>query len=149
MYGDLWRFPTSPFGELERMRSLLDELFSDAGIADIRSMPRGAFPTVNMGATDDAVTVYVFAPGVGPDGLEVDVEGNLLTLSGKREAAGDGGERDYYRRERFSGEFRRGITLPDGLDGDQAEARMRNGVLELKLPKRKEVQPRRISIKAA
>lgn len=148
MYGDLWRFPTSPFSELERMRSLFDELFSDAGIADIRSMPRGAFPTVNMGATDDAVTVYVFAPGIDPDGLEVNVEGNLLTLSGKREAASNDGRRNY-RRERFSGDFRRGITLPDGLDGDKAEARMKNGVLELKLPKRKEVQPRRISIKAA
>lgn len=149
MNGDFWRFPTSPFAELERMRGLFDELFSDAGAADIRSVPRGTFPTVNVGATDDAVTVYAFVPGVDPGDLEVNVEGNLLTLSGRRDTTTDGDNRNYYRRERFSGEFRRGITLPEGLDGDKARARMRNGVLELTLPKREEVQPRRIQISAA
>lgn len=149
MYRDFWRFPTSPFAEMERMRGLFDDLFRDTGLADIRAMPRGTFPTLNVGATEEAVTVYVFAPGVAADAIEVNIEGNVLTLSGRREPAEGDNERNYYRRERFIGEFRRSITLPDGLDGDKAEARMQNGMLVLTVPKRQEVRPRRIMINAA
>jgi len=149
MYRDFWRFPTSPFAEMERMRSVFDDLFRDAGVADIRSTPRGTFPTLNVGATDEAVTVFVFAPGVNANDLNVDIEGNVLSLSGKREAAEADAERNFYRRERFAGEFRRSVTLPDGLDGDKATARMDNGLLVLTIPKRQEVQPRRINIQSA
>ena len=149
MIGDLWRSPMSPFAELDWVRSLFDDLLNEPGVADVRSMPRGAFPLINVGATGDTVTVYVFAPGVDPASLDVSVEGNLLTLVGKRETAPEEGQPAYYRRERFSGEFRRTVVLPEGLDGDKAEARMHNGVLQLKLPKREELQPRRIEIQAA
>ena len=149
MFGDMWRSPTSPYAELEWMRSLFDDLLEPAGTADIRSVPRGSYPLVNIGATDDAVTVYVFAPGVDPASLQVDVEGTLLTVSGRREAPESGDAGTWYRRERFTGEFRRAIALPDGLDPELAEARMRNGVLELKLPKRAEMQRRRIQVRAA
>ncbi|MDX1480264.1 MAG: Hsp20/alpha crystallin family protein [Woeseiaceae bacterium] len=149
MYRDLWRFPTSPFAEMERMRSVFDDLFRDADVADIRSTPRGTFPMLNIGANDDAVTVYAFAPGVDADAIEVNIEGNVLTLSGKREAPGGDDAQNPYRRERFFGEFRRSVTLPDGLDGDRASARMNNGLLVLTLPKRQEVQPRRIDITTA
>jgi len=149
MYRDFLHFPTSPFEEMERMRGLFDSLFRDTGVADIRAMPRGTFPTLNVGTTEEAVTVYVFAPGVDASDIEVNIEGNVLTLSGTREPAEGDSERNYYRRERFVGEFRRSITLPDGLDGDRTEARMQNGLLVLTLPKRQEVQPRRITINAA
>ena len=152
MFDDLWRYTTTPFPELSWMREMLDDVFGDAGVADIRSAPRGTFPLVNVGATDEAVTVYVFAPGVDPKAVDVTVEGNVLTLKGRREPAvksADGATPSYFRRERFSGEFHRAIALPEGLESDKAEAKVRNGVLEIRLPRRAELQPRRIEIQAA
>lgn len=113
----------------------------------------GAVRVTNVGRTDDAIRVYVFAAGLSASDLEVNVQDNVLTLRGKREvqlpkAEGEG-RRPYFRRERFSGEFARSIALPDGLDIDCAEANFRNGVFEILLPKREELKPRRIEIQAA
>ncbi|GGY02507.1 heat-shock protein Hsp20 [Litchfieldella qijiaojingensis] len=153
MFGDLWRFDTDQFQGLDWFRQMMDEFFPETGAADIRSVPRGSFPMINVGSTDDAIRVYVFAPGLTASDLDVSVQNNVLTLRGKREVPTPKSEseerRPYFRRERFSGEFARSIALPDGLDADRAEARFHNGVFEVLLPKREELKPRRIEIKAA
>ena len=153
MFGDLWRSDLPRFGrELDWMRQVMDEVFSDFGLTDIRSAPRGTFPMVNVGSTDDALRVYVFAPGLRPEDLEVSIENNVLTLRGRRDtrSVADGAETaTWYRRERPGGEFVRAISLPEGLDADAAEAHFRNGVVEIRLPKSEALQPRRIEVKAA
>ena len=152
MFGDLWRFDVPQFRELDWVRQMMDDLFQDFEASDIRSVPRGTFPMVNVGTTADAVRVYVFAPGVDPKELDVTIQDNVLTLHGKRALPAKSAEGSqgaaFYRRERFGGEFSRAIALPEGLDSEAAEARARNGVLEITLPKREELQPRRIEITA-
>lgn len=154
MFGDLWRFDTPKSAELDWFSQALNELFPRA-TSDIRSMPRGAFPMLNVGRTDDTVFVYVFAPGLTAEALEVSVQDDVLTLRGKRETASNASEqneseqRPYYRKERFEGEFVRSITLPEGVDTERAEARTHNGLVEIRLPKREEMKPRRVEIKAA
>lgn len=152
MFGDLWRFDVPQFRELDWVRQMMDDLFQDFEASDIRSVPRGTFPMVNVGTTADAVRVYVFAPGVDPKDLDVTIQDNVLMLRGKRELSAksaEGGQWPaFYRRERFGGEFSRAVALPEGLNSEAAEAKARNGVLEITLPKRKELQPRRIEITA-
>ena len=150
MFGDLRRFDTRrPQGE-DWFRQWLDGMLPEAGAAHIRSVPRGSFPMINVGRTDDAVRVYVFAPGLTAEALEVSVQDNVLTVSGRREAAvADEGARTDFRRERFQGEFSRSLALPEGLDVERAEARFRDGVCEVLLPKREELKPRRIEIQAS
>jgi HSP20 family protein len=130
----------------------MDEFFPQA-TSDIRSVPRGTFPMINMGRTDEAIEVYVFAPGLSSDELEVSVQDNVLTLHGRRasplDESSQSSDRAYYRQERFSGEFSRSITLPDGVDTERAEARSANGLVAIHLPKREEVKPRRVEIKSA
>ncbi|EPC00221.1 hypothetical protein L861_06930 [Litchfieldella anticariensis FP35 = DSM 16096] len=153
MFGDLRRFNTNQSQGMDWFQQFLDEFFPESWAADIRSVPRGSFPMINVGRTDDAIRVYVFAAGLSTSDLEVNVQDNVLTLRGKREVQlpkAEGEERrPYFRRERFSGEFARSIALPDGLDVDRAEAHFRNGVFEILLPKREELKPRRIEIQAA
>lgn len=152
MFGNLWGFDVPQFRELDWMRQMMDELFQNVAVSDIRSVPRGTFPMVNVGTTADAVRIYVFAPGIDPKDLGVSIQDNVLILSGKRELPAKSAEGDqwpaFYRRERVGGEFSRAIALPDGLDNEAVEARARNGVLEINLPKREELQPRKIEIKA-
>lgn len=152
MFGDLRRFDTGRTQGLDWFRQLMDEMLPEAGAADIRSVPRGSFPMINVGRTDDAVRVYVFAAGLSAEDLEVSLQDNVLTVSGRRgpdAAREDASTRTDFRRERFRGEFSRSLALPDGLDVERAEARFRDGVCEVLLPKREELKPRRIAIQAA
>ncbi|MGM0536446.1 MAG: Hsp20/alpha crystallin family protein [Pseudomonadota bacterium] len=152
MFGDLRRFDTSRSQGLDWFRQLMDEMLPEAGAADIRSVPRGSYPMINVGRTDDAVRVYVFAAGLSAEDLEVSLQDNVLTVSGRRGSdtePEDKAARTDFRRERFRGEFSRSLALPDGLDVERAEARFRNGVCEVLLPKREELRPRRIDIQAA
>lgn len=150
MFEDLWRPDTPFFGDFAWVRGMLEDLMSpSAGIADVRAMPRGSFPVVNMGETEDSVFVYAFVPGVDADSLDVSVEGSLLTLSGKRAPPEVGKDAVWYRSERFAGEFTRSLSLPETVDPAQVEATLKNGVLVVRMRKRAEVQPRRLEIKTA
>lgn len=153
MFGDLRRFDSGPLRGADRFRELLDELFPDPGVANIRSVPTGSYPMINIGRTDDAVRVYVFAAGLSAGDLEVSIQDNVLTLQGRRpdddKGAQENGRRPYFRRERSRGEFARSIALPEGLDADRAEAHSQNGVFVIHLPKREELKPRRIEIQSA
>ncbi|GHE21434.1 Hsp20/alpha crystallin family protein [Halomonas urumqiensis] len=153
MFGDLRGLEPARVQGMDWFRQWMDEVFPDSGAADIRSVPRGSFPMINVGRTDDTVRVYVFAPGITASELAIDIQDNVLTVSGKRDAEAGNGEqqppRSDFRRERFRGEFSRSLALPDGLDVERAEARFRDGVCEVLLPKREELKPRRINVQVA
>ncbi len=134
---------------MDWIHQLFDEMFPSGGAADIRSVPSGSFPLINVGRTDDAVRVYVFAPGLGAEDLEVSLQDNVLTVAGRREPLKESEGRTHFRQERFHGDFRRAVALPEGLDIDRAEASFRDGVCEIVLPKREELKPRRIDVQAA
>jgi HSP20 family protein len=113
--------------------------------AGIRAVPRGTFPPINIGATPERVDVYLFAAGVDAKSVDVSIQQNLLTVSGSRKVAVNP-EAEYYRRERFDGEFRRVIDLPDDVDPDRVEARYREGVLHVTVQRRQPARPRQIQL---
>lgn len=149
MFRNLARFDYPAFGELNRALRLMDETLGDAWQSDLRSAPRGTFPFVNVGESEDAVNLYVFAPGLGTDDIDVSVENNNLVIQGRRPRPEENGERTWYRQERFFGEFTRAVRLPEGIDPEKVSAEMANGVLTIRLEKRAEQRPRRIEVKAA
>jgi len=124
----------------------MDQLFGrwDAP-AGIRSVSRGTFPPTNVGATSKSVDVYLFAPGIDPKGLDISIQQNLLLVSGQRRLPVDE-KATYYRQERFAGEFRRVITLPEDVDPDRVEAKYRDGVLQISLQRKEAVRPRQIQV---
>ncbi|MGJ7459121.1 Hsp20/alpha crystallin family protein [Halomonas sp. RA08-2] len=148
MFGDLSGFDPNRTQGLEWFRQLLDEMFPDGAAANIRSVPAGSFPLINVGCTDDAVRVYVFAPGLEASDLEVSLQDSVLTIAGQRQAPAEAEGRTRFRQERFHGDFRRAVALPEGLDIERAQASFRDGVCEIVLPKREELKPRRIEIQA-
>lgn len=147
MFGSLFSsFDSGLFDDLKRLESEVDQLFGAQALpAGIRSVRRGTFPPINVGATAERVDVYLFAGGLDPKSLDLSIQQNLLTISGNRnvELRGDA---EYYRRERFSGEFRRVISLPDDVDAEKVEAKYRDGVLHVTVQRRDAARPRQIAV---
>lgn len=147
MFGSLTNFEGSLFDDLRRMQQDMDEMFGPrAWPTGIRSVARGTFPPINVGATSDRVDVYLFAAGLDPKVLDISIQQNLLTVAGERiveipENA------DHYRRERFSGPFRRVISLPDDVDSEKVDARYADGVLHIAVERRESSRPRKIEVK--
>lgn len=90
----------------------------------------------------------VALPGVDPKNVNLQVQGNTLTISGERAATRETKEADYLRREITYGSFQRTMLLPDGVDTDKLNAEYRNGILEITAPIAAAALPRKVEIKA-
>jgi HSP20 family protein len=105
-------------------------------------------PAVDISERKDAYMVAVEMPGIGIDDFEITFEDGLLTIQGERHAElGAAGEK-VHRAERRYGAFRRSITLPSHVKADAIEASAQDGVLQILVPKAKEVHPKRIQVRA-
>ena len=147
MFGSLSNFDGSLFDQYRRMEQQLDGLFGRGGIMPgIRSVATGTFPPINVGATQDKVDVYLFTPGLETKDLDVSIQQNLLTVSGGRKT-GESENAKFYRKERFSGDFRRVISLPEDIDPDRVEASYTDGILHIAVQRKEASKPRQIEIK--
>jgi HSP20 family protein len=147
MFESLFSFsPGGVFDEFRRLENQMDQLFRGSSWpAEIRSVQRGTFPPLNIGATPERVDVYVFAAGLDPKSLDLSIQQNLLSVSGRREVEVNDNA-DYYRRERFNGDFRRVISLPDDLDPERVDAKYRDGVRQISIQRRESARPRQIAV---
>jgi HSP20 family protein len=139
------------FNEFRRLERAFDALLDDgsalSGNRNIRAFSSGTFPAVNVAATPDAVTVYLFAPGIDPKSLDISIQQNVLSVSGRREVeAQQNGT--WFRQERFSGQFRRVVALPDDVDPDKVDARYEAGIVHVTVGRRASEKPRRIDIQS-
>ena len=139
-------FDNDVYDEFENMRRQIDQLFGGrGGTSGIRSVAAGTFPAINVGASPTQVDVYLFAAGADPDSLDITLQQNLLSVSGRRTVELPE-QAQRYRHERFGGDFRRVITLPEDVDPDKVDASYRDGILHITLQRRETVRPRRIDI---
>ena len=147
MAGYLTGFDNDFFSQFDQLRRQMNRLFGEsAGTAGIRSVAAGTYPAINVGASTKQVDVYVFAAGLDPEQLQISLQQNLLTIAGERKLQLAEGVQAY-RRERFSGAFKRTLALPEDVNPDAVEATYRDGVLHIVVQRKKEVQPRKIEVK--
>jgi HSP20 family protein len=144
MYRSL--FPRDMFAELDRLQREMQQAFEIS--PSIRGLARGSFPAMNVGSTPRSVEIYAFAPGVDPAGIDVQLERGVLTIAGERKPAFPAKDEKstVHIDERFTGRFRRVVTLPDDVDSNAVQAKYRDGVLHISIQRRENAQPRRISI---
>ena len=119
---------------------LMDELMRSTGNGNRAT---GFTPLVDVHETEDEYLVKVDVPGVKADDVSVEVNDNVLSISGSR-AADETGQAQLV--ERPYGSFVRTLTLPQGVDSDSIEANYQDGVLELQIPKPAEQKPKKIAI---
>lgn len=118
-----------------------DRLFEAADKPFNRWMPR-----VDVLDRDDALLVRTEIPGVDPESIDVTVESGTLTIKGSRSFENEENTENYHRKEIFEGSFERTILLPEGVNAEAVTAASRDGILEISIPKRPEVLPRKITV---
>jgi len=134
-----------PFRELSafqnEMSRFMNGLFDGPGRA-----PQNWVPALDVWETPTEV-VYAFdLPGIPESDIAIEVKDDTLSVSAKRERADETFEDGFYRYERRYGSFARAVGLPQGVDQDRIAARYENGVLEVRVPKPEEQQPKRIEL---
>jgi len=128
----------------ERMRRFLDQTFGSFGWSPPLIERAGWSPPVDLEELDDAYVVEADLPGVKPEDVNVELVGNELTITGEmKEQERKGTVR---RQSRRTGRFDYRLSLPSHVDPEHVEAKLSDGVLELRIPKSERAQRRRIEI---
>jgi HSP20 family protein len=110
----------------------------------------GSFrPAVDVYEAGDDVHIDVELPGVKPEEIKVNIEGDVLTISGERKRESVGKKDGYQRVERTYGTFTRAFSLGQDVDPESVDAKFDNGVLKLSLHKKAASKRREIAVKAA
>lgn len=126
------------------------ELMGLDRLADIASPTRegagGFIPRFEVKENRDAFIFKCDLPGVREEDVDIDLTGDRLTISGKREEEKRDESERYYAYERSYGSFSRTFTLPEGVTAENVTAELKDGVLNVVLPKKPEAQPRRIPL---
>jgi HSP20 family protein len=144
MYRSL--FSRDLFAEMDRLQREMQQALDQS--PTIRGYARGGYPALNVGGTATSVEVYAFAPGLEPASIDVNLDRGVLTLAGERKA--DLPKTDekttLHANERFTGRFRRVVSLPDDIDPNAVTAKYTDGVLHISIQRRASAQPRRIEV---
>lgn len=147
-----WGLEPRPARELTSLQSEVNRLFSSffepsaARSASAPAASRGWYPAMDVVERDDHYVLRADLPGVREEDISVELDGDVLAVSGRREAEHDEQREGFSRIERVTGEFTRALTLPEGVDADKIEASYDRGVLEVRVPKPEQAQPRKVAI---
>ncbi len=125
--------PSEGLTTLPREIDRLLEHFFDGGPQ--RFWGRGAEPALEVSDTKDAVIVKAQVPGVSQDQLQVNITDETLTVKGEMKEEEKKEEKNFYRQEFRYGAFERTVALPMAVQADKATAQLKDGVLEITLPK--------------
>ena len=109
-------------------------------------MGRRWVPAMDLVETDDHFVLRADLPGLGEGDVNIEVNDNVLTVSGERKYEHEAKKDGFYRLERGTGQFTRSLTLPEGIDADAIAASFDKGVLEVRVPKPEQRKPRRVEI---
>ncbi len=128
-------------------RSILSDLDDFFGGFDLTNFT----PAVNVYEDKDNVIVETPLAGIDPDKVDIEIEDNVLKISGSTESKSEIDDKDkhYYRQEIRSGSFYRVVALPRSVEGSKADAAYKNGILKITVPKSEQARPRSIKIKAS
>lgn len=139
-------FDRDAFRELDRLQHDMQQALGL--MPSIRGAQRSGYPALNLGSTPRSVELAVFAPGLDPARIDVQIDRGVLTIAGERsvERPADDAKRTLHIDERFAGRFRRVVSLPDDIDPQQVRAEYRDGVLHLSIARQEAAQPRRIDV---
>jgi len=142
-----------PARELASLQNEMNRLFSTffdapASTTSNAGTLRRWIPAMDLVETEDDFVLRADLPGLTEKDVNIELEDNVLTISGERKAESEHRKEGYYRVERAFGSFARSLTLPEGVDPEQVRANFDRGVLEVRVPKPEQRKPRKVTISA-
>jgi HSP20 family protein len=137
--------PARDLWNLEDHFNRMFESFLPARMRDDMPVTRWE-PAIDVFETDKAYVLKAELPGIEEKDVHVNVEGNILTLTGERKHEEEVKKEHYHRTESFYGTFSRSFVLPDSVDREKIKATFKQGIMKLEMPKKEEVKPKEIKI---
>jgi HSP20 family protein len=140
-----------PARELQTMQNEMNRLFgsffdSPTPRNGVRTSLRRWIPAMDIVETDDHYVLRADLPGLSEKDVNIELDDNVLTISGQRSTEHEQTKNGYRRVERSYGSFSRAVALPEGVDADGIEAHFDKGVLEVTVAKPEQVKPRKVEI---
>jgi HSP20 family protein len=143
----------SPMRDFMSLRDSMDRLFEDRWVSPGNWLTWSTMGTnyvpIDVYETADEIVVRAVVSGVGPEGIDIQFQGGVLTLRAKAEESDLPEGATWLVHEVAPGEYIRQITLPRAVDADKASTTFENGVLTLTLPKSEDAEPKQIKVEAA
>jgi HSP20 family protein len=128
------------------MNRLINSLFDSATAPGSGATTRRWLPATDLIESETHYVLRADLPGVSEDDISIELDHDVLTISGERKAETREDKGGYVRVERVSGSFRRSVRLPEGVDAEAITAGFDNGVLEVSVPKPEQPKPRKVQI---
>jgi len=140
-----------PVRELNTIQNEMNRLFNTffdapAPASGATTSLRRWIPAMDLVETQDDFVLRADLPGLSEGDVNIELEDNVLTLSGERKSEHEENKEGYYRVERAWGTFSRSLTLPEGVNADAVKASFDRGVLEVRIPKPEQRKPRKVAI---
>ncbi len=130
----------------QEMNRLFNTFFDAPTAGNGAASARRWVPAMDLVETEDHYVLRADLPGLTEADVKLEVDRDVLTLSGERKVEHEAKKDGYYRLERASGAFSRSLTLPEGVDASAIEATFAHGVLEVRVPKPEQRRPQRVEI---
>lgn len=106
-------------------------------------------PALDVYEDKDHVIIETPLAGIDPADVNIEIEDNILKISGEMKHQSEVDDKNYFRKEVRTGQFYRAVALPKSVAGDKADASYKDGILKISIPKTEEAKPKKITIKAA
>jgi HSP20 family protein len=140
MSGTLTRW--DPFAELSELRTRFDHMLGELSYG----RERGWMPAIDVERENGNLVVRADIPGIKPEEVKIEVQDDILAVSGEHEESKEEKDKNYVRRERHYGSFSRSMALPAGVDAKQIKAETHDGVVEVTIPLAKEAKKDTVTI---
>lgn len=132
--------------ELERVENFFNQIFDPFFISDFGA-PSACYPAADFYEDEKEFVITMELPGIEKGEFRVNIEDNVLTISGEKKQPADIENDNLYRSERIYGPFQRSFILPHGIAEDKISAELDNGILNIVIPKTEKSRGKEIKIK--
>ena len=141
----------SAWPSFDRRANLRDEMNSLFELPSLGNFARqtqlfsGWTPALDLYQNNDNVVAVVELPGMRKEDIDISLHGGMLTIAGERQGS-SGDSENAERTERFTGKFRRSVSLPTRVDAGKVSATYKVGILTVTLPKAEEAKPKKVEV---
>jgi HSP20 family protein len=130
----------------QEMNRLFNTFFDGPQPGNGGGAVRRWIPAMDLVETENDFVLRADLPGLTDQDVNIELDDNVLTVSGERKARHEEHKEGYHRVERSFGRFSRSLTLPEGVDPNAVKASFEQGVLEVRVPKPEQRKPRKVAI---